>query len=128
MSKLNSAKRKALPKKEFAIPSKKTAKNPAGKGAYPIPDASHAKNALARVAQFGSPAQKAQVRAAVRKHFPNVGKPGPATDNDSAKVKKLEANQPDPKTPKADARQDQRLASMGVNVDIKTLNKKLRLK
>ncbi len=39
---------------------------------YPIPDASHARNALARVAQHGTPAQKAKVRRAVKRKFPSI--------------------------------------------------------
>jgi hypothetical protein len=42
MSKLSSAKRKAMPKSEFGLP---------GKRAYPMPDASHAANAKARASQ-----------------------------------------------------------------------------
>lgn len=41
---------------------------------YPINDASHARNALARVSQFGSPALKAKVRAKVHSKFPGIGK------------------------------------------------------
>ena len=72
MAKLSYGARTAMPKKSFAIPSRKTASNPAGKGGYPIPDASHARNALARVSQFGSPAEKAQVRAKVHKAYPGI--------------------------------------------------------
>ena len=64
MAQLTSRGRKALSKSQFALP---------GKRAYPIPDKAHARNALARVAQFGTPAQKKQVRAAVRKKFPSIG-------------------------------------------------------
>lgn len=39
---------------------------------YPIPDASHARNALARVAQNGTPTEKRRVRAAVRRKFPSI--------------------------------------------------------
>lgn len=39
---------------------------------YPIPDASHARNALARVAQNGTPSEKRRVRAAVHKKFPSI--------------------------------------------------------
>ena len=39
---------------------------------YPSPDASHARNALARVAQNGTPTEKRRVRAAVRKKFPSI--------------------------------------------------------
>ena len=65
MAKLTYQKRKSLPKKAFAEP---------GKRAYPINDASHAKNALARVSQFGSEAEKSKVRAAVHRKFPGIGK------------------------------------------------------
>jgi len=54
MSKLTAAKRKELPKSEFGLPSKvgKGGKNEAGKGAYPMPDEAHAKNAKARASQM----------------------------------------------------------------------------
>ena len=41
---------------------------------YPIPDKSHARNALARVAQHGSPSEKKRVRAAVTKKYPSLKK------------------------------------------------------
>lgn len=48
---------------------------PSGKGAgsYPIPDAGHARNALARVSQHGSSEEKAKVRAKVKAKFPGIG-------------------------------------------------------
>jgi len=64
MAKLTTKKRKSLPKTAFAIPSKK---------AYPINDLAHARSALARVAANGTPAEKAQVRAAVKRKFPQIG-------------------------------------------------------
>jgi hypothetical protein len=67
MGTLTTKQRKAIPKKEFAIPSKK---------AYPIENPAHARNALARVAQHGTPAEKAQVRAAVHRKYPKMGKAG----------------------------------------------------
>ena len=57
--------RKKLSKKSFALP---------GKRKYPIPDKSHARNALARVAQHGTPEEKKKVRKAVVKRFPSLGK------------------------------------------------------
>ena len=54
--------RKKLSKKSFALP---------GKRKYPIPDKAHARNALARVAQHGSPAEQKKVKAAVSKRFPS---------------------------------------------------------
>lgn len=55
--------RKSLPSKDFAGPAR----------SYPINDKNHARNALARVSQFGSPAVKARVRAAVGRKFPKIG-------------------------------------------------------
>lgn len=66
MAKLTTRERKKLPKGDFAVPGKK---------AYPIPDKSHARNALARVSQFGSSSEKKEVRAAVHRKFPAIGKP-----------------------------------------------------
>ena len=64
MSKLTAARRNALPSKSFAGPDR----------SYPIPDASHARNALSRVSQFGTADLKAKVRAAVHRKFPGIGK------------------------------------------------------
>jgi hypothetical protein len=61
----NTKNRKKLSKKSFALP---------GKRKYPIPDKAHARNALARVAQHGTPAEKQKVRAAVKKRFPSLAK------------------------------------------------------
>jgi uncharacterized protein DUF6582 len=57
--------RKRLSKKSFALP---------GKRKYPIPDKAHARNALARVAQKGTPAEQKKVKAAVKRRFPGIGK------------------------------------------------------
>jgi len=62
--KLTTKARKALPKTSFALP---------GKRAYPIEDKAHARNALARVSQHGTPAEKKKVRAAVHKKYPKIG-------------------------------------------------------
>lgn len=67
MAKLTPKARKALPKSQFAIPSER---------AYPIQDKPHARNAMARVAQNGTPAEQAQVRAAVHRKYPNMGRTG----------------------------------------------------
>lgn len=65
MAKLTAAKRNKLPTSSFAIKSDRS---------YPINDPSHARNALARVSQFGSPEEKAKVRAAVANRYPGIGK------------------------------------------------------
>jgi len=62
MAVLTTKKRKAIPKAEFALPGRK----------YPIHDASHARNALARVVQHGSPSQVNIVRRKVARKFPSI--------------------------------------------------------
>lgn len=64
MAKLTAKARKKIPAKDFAL----------GKGHYPIEDKAHARNALSRVSQFGSPSEKARVRAAVHRKYPGIGK------------------------------------------------------
>lgn len=74
MAKLTTAKRQSLRSSQFALPGKGTGKEGKGAGSYPISDKSHARNALARVAQHGSSAEKAKVRAKVHSKFPGIGK------------------------------------------------------
>jgi len=73
MAKLTTKARKALPSSSFALPGKGTGPSGKGPGSYPIPDKSHARNALARVSQHGSSAEKARVRAKVHAKFPGIG-------------------------------------------------------
>jgi hypothetical protein len=61
MAKLTAAKRNALPNSAFAGPHR----------SFPVQDASHARNALARASQF-HPELKAKIRAKVRKKFPGI--------------------------------------------------------
>ena len=63
MARLTYQARKALPSSSFVEP---------GERKYPIPDASHARNALARVSQRGSSSEKARVRAKVHKKYPKI--------------------------------------------------------
>lgn len=63
MAVLTTKDRKALPSKDFALPG----------GRYPINDPNHARNALARVSQYGTPAEKSKVRAAVKRKYPGIG-------------------------------------------------------
>ena len=62
MAKLTTRARKALPTKTFAGPDR----------SYPIPDASHARNALARASQHASPALQAKIRSKVENKFPGI--------------------------------------------------------
>jgi hypothetical protein len=61
---LTSAVRGKIKPKNFALPGRR----------YPIENPAHARNALARVSQFGSPAEKAAVRAKVHKKYPGIGR------------------------------------------------------
>jgi hypothetical protein len=69
---LSAKQRQALPSSSFALPGKGKGPKGAGAGSYPIPDESHARNALARVSQHGSPAEKATVRAKVKRKYPGI--------------------------------------------------------
>lgn len=78
MAKLTAKARNALPKKDFALSG----------GRYPIEDASHARNALARVSQHGTSEEKAKVRAKVHSKFPDIGEEraeGGRVDGEKAK-------------------------------------------
>jgi hypothetical protein len=55
--------RKRMAAKQFALPKQKK---------YRIDDLPHARNALARVSQHGSPAQKKAVRKAVTRKYPSL--------------------------------------------------------
>ncbi len=63
MSKLTFGARKHIKPTNFALPG----------GRYPIEDPNHARNALARVSQFGTPSQKAVVRSKVHAKYPGIG-------------------------------------------------------
>lgn len=65
MAILTTKQRKILKNAEFAIPDKRK---------YPINDISHARNALSRVSQFGTIAEKRLVRKAVNKKYPSLEK------------------------------------------------------
>lgn len=74
MAFLTGEQRQKLRSSQFALPGRGTGKGGKGSGSYPIPDASHARNALARVSQHGTPAEKAEVRRKVHERFPDIGK------------------------------------------------------
>jgi hypothetical protein len=72
MAILSNKRRQSLKSSQFALPGKGEGKGGKGAGSYPIPDESHARNALARVSQFGSSAEKATVRAKVASKYPGI--------------------------------------------------------
>ena len=63
MSKLNARMRNMLKQSQFALPGKK---------AYPIPDASHARNALSRASANATPSEQDTIRRKVAEKFPNI--------------------------------------------------------
>jgi hypothetical protein len=65
MAKLSTDQRKAIPTKDFAEPDKRK---------YPIENEAHARNALSRVSQSGTSVEKAEVKRAVKKKYPSIGK------------------------------------------------------
>jgi hypothetical protein len=71
-ARLTTAERKRMPTSSFALPGKGAGPSGKGAGSYPIPDLGHARNALARVSQHGSSAEKSRVRSAVHRKFPGI--------------------------------------------------------
>ena len=55
--------REHIASENFALP---------GERKYPIHDIEHARNALARVAQHGTPEEKRKVQAAVHRKYPSL--------------------------------------------------------
>lgn len=70
MAKMTAKKRKRLPKNSFAVP---------GRRKYPVDTKARARNALARVAQHGTSAEKKAVKAKVRKRYPSIAVTGKKT-------------------------------------------------
>ena len=56
--------RNKIPEGQFAIPEERK---------YPIEDRAHARNAMARVSQFGTSSEKARVHSAVHSKYPTMG-------------------------------------------------------
>ena len=65
MSKLTYKARESLKSTSFVYPKERR---------YPIHDLAHAKNALARVSAHGTPTEKARVKAAVYRKYPELKK------------------------------------------------------
>lgn len=63
MSKLTSKERSEIPSNKFAIP---------GKRKYPLENPAHARDALARVSEFGSIKEKHEVREKVHDLYPGM--------------------------------------------------------
>ena len=70
MAKLTSKQRNRLPASDFAEPKQRK---------YPVNNRSHAKNALARVAQHGTASEKAKVRKKVSAKYPSIAIGGKKT-------------------------------------------------
>lgn len=68
MARLTAAQRKALPKSDFAVPSKAP-----GPGSYPMPDKAHARAALSRMGN-ATPAQRKTIKAKANRKLGKKGK------------------------------------------------------
>jgi hypothetical protein len=62
VAKLTASRRNKLPGKAFALPGRH----------YPLDTKNRARNALTRISQHGSPAQKAAVRRKVHARYPGI--------------------------------------------------------
>ena len=67
MARLTAKQRNRLRSSSFVFPKSRR---------YPINDESHARAALSMVAAHGTPAEKARVRAAVRRRYPGIQQRG----------------------------------------------------
>lgn len=67
MAELSTADRKALPRSDFIFPDKAP-----GPGSYPVPDEEHGRDALARVEENGTPAERRRAIAFVSRRFPDM--------------------------------------------------------
>jgi hypothetical protein len=63
VARLTQGQRDKLPAKDFAGPDR----------SYPVSDPNHARNALARVSQFGTAELKKKVREKVHRKYPEIG-------------------------------------------------------
>lgn len=70
---LTAHERQEMPSSEFALPGHGKGPKGAGAGSYPINDRNHARAALSRVSANGTPEEKARVRAAVHRKYPDMG-------------------------------------------------------
>ena len=78
MAKLTARQRAKLRPSQYAIPEREE---------YPIPDEKHARMALSEVDKDGSPEDKAKVRAAVKKKFPDIDPDDPGDKPDDTKAR-----------------------------------------
>ena len=63
--KLTTKDRKHIKKSNFAL-------HEDGENKYPIEDENHARNALTRISEYGTPEEKAEVREKVHEKFPGI--------------------------------------------------------
>jgi hypothetical protein len=77
MAKLTAKARKAIPKKDFALPG----------GRYPIEDKSHARNALARAS---GKLIESKVRAKVHAKYPDIGPSSKAGESKGDRKSRLD--------------------------------------
>lgn len=67
------------PKKSYAVPPESPVGGK-GRAKYPMHDLAHARNAISRVAQHGSPEEKRRVHAKARRDFPELARRSEAVE------------------------------------------------
>lgn len=87
MSTLNAAERNKLKTSDFALPKER---------AYPIHNIAHARDALSRVSQYGTPEEQEKVRAAVHKRYPKLAGEKQNVSPNEAPPSKPKFQKPDP--------------------------------
>lgn len=63
MAELSQKERDRLPRGRFGLPQERK---------YPLPDAAHARSALARAAQFATPEERAEIARNVHRLYPRI--------------------------------------------------------
>ena len=76
---ISAKKRRSLPRSAFGVPSKRK---------YPLDTRKRARNALARVSQHGTAAQKKAVRAKVKRKYPSIKVAGTKTKRRAVRRRK----------------------------------------
>lgn len=109
--KLSMEQRRKIPKSSYALPDKAPES-----GSYPINDKAHARNALSRVAQHGTPEEKARVRRAVASKFPGIGKGKKKSKKGSSQQENEHGSTPSPSSLQGQTKANRR--GLATNKDV----------
>jgi hypothetical protein len=125
--KIETEERNKISDDDFALPGRR----------YPIHDEAHAKNALTRVAQFGTPEERATVRAKVFARYPHLreefeeksGKEAFSKETlTTSRLGKLEGKESEAKSPRYKKAREKALKTPPEKKAVKTLRRYLTRK